>query len=72
MEIGDRVKSTNGSGVASVAIAPPLRSSPTNGGAITLVRPTVTMMLASDRNGSAFEQGFMGRHSFIFDLVEVF
>jgi len=63
---------TNGSGVASVAIAPPLRSSPTNGGAITLVRPTVTMMLAGDRNGSAFEQGFMGRHSFIFDLVEVF
>lgn len=63
---------TDGSGDASVAIAPPLRSSPSNGATITLVRPTVTMMLASDRNGSSYEPGHLNRHTFVFDLVEVF
>mgnify|MGYP000846173780 CR=1 FL=1 len=62
---------TDGTGDAAVAIAPPLGSSPANGAAVTLVLPTITMMLGSDRNGWTYEPGMAGRHTFIFDLVEV-
>ena len=55
----------------TLEIAPPLRSSPSNGATITLVRPTVTMMLASDRNGSSYEPGNLNRHTFVFDLVDM-
>ena len=63
---------TDGSGNCAVAIAPPLRVSPADASAITLVRPTITAMLNSDRNGWTYEPAGMGRHTFIFDLVEVF
>lgn len=63
---------TDGSGDASVAIAPPLPAAPADGATITLNLPTITMMLASDRNGWTYEQGMSGRHTFVFDLVEVF
>mgnify|MGYP000679780826 CR=1 FL=1 len=29
-------------------------------------------MLASDRNGSSYEPGHLNRHTFVFDLLEVF
>lgn len=63
---------TDGSGNASIPIAPPLRNSPTNNAAVTLTSPTVTMMFAGDRQGWTYEPGLAGRHTFAFDLREVF
>ena len=63
---------TDGTGDATLAIAPPLRSSPANGATVTLVAPQVTMMFAGDRNGWTYEPAARGRHTFVFDLVEAF
>ena len=63
---------TDGSGNSALAIAPPLRTSPADAATITLERPTLTCMLNSDRNGWTYEPASMGRHTFVFDLVEVF
>ncbi len=63
---------TDGSGAAALAIAPPLRSSPASLSAVTLSYPTFVGMLADDRQGWTYEAGHLGRLTFIFDLVEVF
>ncbi len=39
---------SDSSGEATLAFTPPLRTSPADGAALTLVNPTVTMMLADD------------------------
>jgi hypothetical protein len=59
-------------GSADIPLAPPLRVSPADLGAITLTSPTVTMMFAGDRQGWTYEPGLAGRHTFAFDLREVF
>lgn len=61
---------TDGSGVAAIPIAPPLRESPPDLGAVTLSSPTITALLSDDRQGWTYEPGYMGRHTFTFDLRE--
>lgn len=58
----------NGSGQMTLAIEPPLRSSPADNALITLQRPTATFMLASDEIKASHEPGRIA--SFPIDCIE--
>ena len=58
----------DGAGQMSLPIAPPLRTSPTNGASITLANPKGTFMLASDEAGLVIGAG--GFADWTLDAVE--
>lgn len=61
---------TDGVGAATLAFGPSLRASPANAAAITLRRPTTTMMFVDDRQGSSFTPG--GVVPFVLTFREAF
>lgn len=60
--------SANGAGGITASIAPPLRSSPTHGTAVTVANPAATFMLASDESGLVIGAG--GYADWTLDAVE--
>lgn len=63
---------SDGTGSADIPLAPPIATAPTDLSTVVTDRPTVTMMFAGDRQGWTYEPGLSGRHTFAFDLREVF
>jgi hypothetical protein len=61
---------TSGGGAATLSIAPSLRAAPADNAALTLVRPTTTMMFLADEQGSTYTPG--GMQPFVFTLREAF
>lgn len=62
---------TDGSGAATLSLAPPILTAPADNAAVTLSLPTVDFMFRADRQGWQYEPGALGRMSFVFDLVQV-
>lgn len=58
----------NGSGQMTVSFVPPLRAAVADNAAVTLVRPTTTMMLLDDRQGWLYAAG--GLRTYVVDLIE--
>jgi hypothetical protein len=61
---------TDGSGTAALSFAPSLRASPADNAALTLIRPTTTMMFLADAQGSSYNPG--GVQPFLLTLREAF
>lgn len=63
---------TSGAGAASLSLAPPVWTAPADDAPVTLAAPTCTMMFRADRQGWTYEPAALGRHAFVFDMIEVF
>lgn len=60
----------DGLGQATLSLGPPIWTAPANNAPLTIVSPTIDMMFRGDRQGWAYEPGYAGLMTFIFDLIE--
>lgn len=70
MQVAD--VATDGTGAATLTLAPPIWTAYADNAPLTLTLPTATFMFRQDRQGWAYEPGSLGRTTFVYDLIEFF